>query len=416
MRNCIKKGIERFVAGALAFGVALCATGGQLAWHVRAPEILGTPTPFMGVAYGQGMFVAVVYDGRIAISRDGANWQVNKPDIVVPWIWVAFAAGRFVAGGGPPDTLVSSIDGTNWVQQPFPDIAIPTGLSSTGDRFWLCVFSGPDQARSLFTSTTGTNWVRMRGAEEFFSTADGRYYSVAYGGGVYVSVGWDTSLIGLNAFLFAPTIIISRDRTNWVTEWTGVDPADVPTHRDGTALRRVTYGDNLFVAVAASAAGKNIWWSSDGTNWTYQITSFPDLRSVAYGDGVYVAVGGYDEGLPGVILTSTDGKQWTAAEISSTNYLSDVTYGQNTFVAVGSFGQIFQSDPVVTLKTAGQPGQLLVRCPVGRTCTIEATESLGETNVWQTVGAAQITNNPSLWTDYTGTNGTNRFYRAKLEP
>jgi hypothetical protein len=406
------------LAGFGLIALETSALGAELAWHARAPELLGTATPFTGVAYGQGIFVAVIYDGRIAVSTDGVIWETSTPGSAVPWMSVGYAASRFLVVGWPTN-LVSSTDGTNWEAQTWPDIdATATGLSSSGNRFWLGTKSGLDQDRTLYASTTATNWVRS--AEEFFSSlAMGQYLSVASGGGLYVCVGWDTCAVGSNPFYFTPTILISADRTNWITELTGVDPTTPPWIRDGTALRRVTYGDNLFVAVGSSTiTGKNIWYSSDGTNWTYEVTSFPSLSSVAYGDGAYAAVGGYDNvfGIPGVILTSTDGRQWRPAQIASTNTLRDVVYGHNTFVAVGDYGQIFQSDPVVTLKATDQTGQLIIRGPLGRTCTIEATETLKEINLWQPVGTTAITNDPMLWTDFTALGVTNRFYRARLEP
>ncbi len=407
--------------GALPLALVFPAMGAQLGWHIRAPALLGAPTSFMGVAYGGGLFVAVAYDGTIAISSDAANWQTNVPPGAVPWTGVAYANGRFLAVGGIPAMLISSVDGTVWVEQPFPDVhALPTGLSSTGDRFWLCGKSGLDRARELFTSTTGSNWVRSAG--EFFELADGAYISVASSGGLYACVGWDTSSFGVPRLSSAPTILISADRTNWTTEVTGVDRADPDRVADGTGLRKVTYGDNLFIAVGNNngrylGAGRNIWYSADGIRWNYELTSFPDLASITYGDGVYVAVGGGEAlGDPGVILTSMDGQSWSAAPISSTNKLTDVVFAQNTFVVVGNYGQIFQSDLVVTLKANYQPGQMLVHAPLGRTCTIEASTRILPTSVWRPVGTAVITNNPTLWTDYLETNRVGCYYRVRLEP
>ena len=58
------------------------------------------------------------------------------------------------------------------------------------------------------------------------------------------------------------------------------------------------------------------------------------LRGVAFGNGVYVAVGTGTNGATssGVILTSTDGSQWTEATNLSAN---TVVYGAGRFVAVG---------------------------------------------------------------------------------
>src|SRR5690242_3573274 len=136
----MKSGIERAVTPLITCALAtlaFSAIGAELAWDARAPEMLGNPTSFMGVAYGEGVFVAVAFDGTIAVSRDGANWQTNMPEGPVPWLSVTHAAGKFLAVGWPTN-VVSSTDGTNWALQPMPDAnsaEVPSGLSSTGDRF-----------------------------------------------------------------------------------------------------------------------------------------------------------------------------------------------------------------------------------------------------------------------------------------
>jgi hypothetical protein len=408
---------------------------GELGWHIRAPEILGTGHNFTGVAYGNGIFIAVADDGTVGTSTNGFNWFFQQVDALAATPSIVYGGGTFLACSGYTNILLSP-DGTNWVQWPFPDHidgVERTGLSVASNRFWLCEWSGPDVARSIWNSTTGSNWVRTAGTFYYGTGSGGAYHSIAAGGGVYVAVGTDGNAWGPFYFFTAPNIIVSADRTNWDTEITGADAPDLARERDNTWLNCVTYGEGLFVAVADNClqyvnntAGRVIWYSSDGTNWTYEITTLPDLSAVVYGDGVYVAVGGAQlgntsqpsgtnwVGFPGVIVTSLDGKQWDMPQITSTNTFWSAAYGQNTFVVVGWGGQILQSDPVLTLKPTPQQNQLSIRGPIGQTCTIEATDALGEPSVWRPVRTIQLTANPMLWTDFTPTSSTNRFYRARI--
>ncbi len=65
-----------------------------------------------------------------------------------------------------------------------------------------------------------------------------------------------------------------------------------------------------------------------------------ELWGVTYGAGQFVAVG-----RAGTILTSPDGRQWTARSSGTTQWLTAVTYGAEArrFVAVGEEGRVFVS-------------------------------------------------------------------------
>jgi hypothetical protein len=113
----------------------------------------------------------------------------------------------------------------------------------------------------------------------------------------------------------------------------------------GSALHPVsalTYGNGTFVAVGWQGL---VLSSTDGINWTEgsvdwtEATSAKDLYAITYGNGVFVAVG-----WEGLVLSSTDGISWTEGSAGTTDTLNGVAYGNGTFVAVGyHLGHTFTS-------------------------------------------------------------------------
>lgn len=94
-----------------------------------------------------------------------------------------------------------------------------------------------------------------------------------------------------------------------------------------------TYGNGRFVAIAKSRSV--VMTSTDGENWTsYSTPSFSGGESVAYGGGRFVIIA-WLMSSTNYILTSTDGMSWTkySAPAGTWEY---VTYGGGRFVAVGT--------------------------------------------------------------------------------
>jgi len=142
-----------------------------------------------GVAYGNGLFVAVGGEGIILTSRDGINWSRERS---VTGEWpnsITYADGRFIAVGGGGAVLISR-DGVGWTQR-----------------------------------TTGTGVVFK-----------GILRSVAYGNGIFMAVGEN---IGEYSGTLYGIVRVSSDGINW----TELNPG---TRR---RLYAVTYGNNRFVAV-----------------------------------------------------------------------------------------------------------------------------------------------------------------------
>src|SRR6185369_56550 len=98
-----------------------------------------------GLAYGNGLFVAVNEDGanRIMTSPDGINWTARSAPVLASWEAIAYGNGLFVATADATSTYMTSPDGINWT-------ARDSGISST----WRHITYG--NGKFVATAPTGT--------------------------------------------------------------------------------------------------------------------------------------------------------------------------------------------------------------------------------------------------------------------
>jgi hypothetical protein len=154
------------------------------------------------------------------------------------------------------------------------------------------------------------------------SAANDTWNSVTYGNGLFVAVAATTTS--------NKSVMTSPDGVTW-------------TQRTATTTnnswRSVTYGNGLFVAVTATSTNKNVMTSPDGITWTLRTGQNLNTvwNSVTYGGGVFVAVGG-DYSYTDSIMYSVDGITWldaTSDPLQSQAFTS-VAYGNGVFVAIAS--------------------------------------------------------------------------------
>lgn len=80
------------------------------AWHWMPPLVSPTQDNLLGIAYGNGRFVAVGNQGSIVSSDDGTKWVQHKSRETLNF--VVYGHGQFVACNNR--TVVTSPDGVNW--------------------------------------------------------------------------------------------------------------------------------------------------------------------------------------------------------------------------------------------------------------------------------------------------------------
>ena len=300
--------------------------------------------------FGNGRFVAVAHNGRIAHSQNGTAWTAAASH---PFgnshIWgVIFANGRFVATaeGG---IVAESTDGAAWTR-----INISP---ATTNNFRAAITVGGDHIVAA-----GQN-------------------IIAYGPARPAQGPVPTQ----------PAQPPQPDGPGTGTRWGSAGATNISS----LELRGIAYGNGRYVLVGGpflNQSNGQVYHSTDGINWP-RVESHPFTRQVngiAFGNGTFVA-----GGLGGIIARSTDGITWTAiANPFGTENIQDVFFGNNMFVAVGQSGRIAYASANNLASWTAVPNSSF------GTSTIRSIANNGQT--WIAVGdggrMAISTNNLSTWT------------------
>ncbi|MCK4789893.1 MAG: hypothetical protein KAV87_39500, partial [Desulfobacteraceae bacterium] len=215
---------------------------------------------------------------------------------------------NFSIGDRTPQSNISAEPGALYARidaDGFSGLFQHEGDSGTSDDEWAKLLS-------IRQSIGGLAWTAVAAAEA------NQWYSVAYGGGVFVV----TSLDGTNRTMRSTDLGLT---------WTVVAAAEA------NSWRSVAYGDGVFVAVSLDGTNRTMRSTDLGLTWTVVAAAESNQwHSVAYGGGVFVAVS-----LDGTNRTmrSTDlGLTWSAIAAAESNSWRSVVYSNGVFVAVSTDG------------------------------------------------------------------------------
>lgn len=282
--------------------------GGNRTWKVVLSEVgdnnditawqqVTDTNNYIGVAYGNGVFVATRSNG-VSYSTDGINWNFTNPLGFVGGK-IAFGNGVFVNVGvsGGTAYVATSTDGFVW------DSRTPASNDSWsniayGNGLFVAVAQSWNSGGGIMTSSDGITWT-LRAAP----SVTGGFTDLAYGKGI-----WVATVTGSPG-----TIVTSYDGITWSDQSTGFSSL------------AVFYANGLFTT--------SKHYSEDGINWN-SATSPNTAVSITYGNGYFYAV--TDTQIK--YLYSINGITWTAINTPNLSNFKDVTFGKDTFVTVGSGG------------------------------------------------------------------------------
>jgi hypothetical protein len=237
---------------------------------------------------------------------------------------LTYGNGTFVAVGstrvGPAfvtTSILTSTDATTWTSRTAGILdQIYYGVTFGGGTFVAVGLRNPAlRTSAIAVSSNGVAWTRP----DFVTS--GTLFGVAYGNGLFVTVGSDTVTATNQP---SGRIATSTDGAIWTDRSSSTTPP----------LSAVAFGDGRFVAVG----GTNVVTSIDGITWR-SWGSATASNAITYGNGVFV-----DAGSRGTIQTSANGDTWTSRSTGTTHALFGIAYGKGRFVAVGNFGVILASD------------------------------------------------------------------------
>jgi len=275
--------------------------------------------PWRGIAYGNGLFVAIADRGAggtsnttsIATSPDGVNWTFRTIPSLTGLTNIIYQNGIFVAVGRVSQRGFYSYDGINWFDA-INMVGIVYGATYGKDKFVACKIDNP--GFRINVSYDGKTWQGVSTP----STMDLPWTGIAYGDDKYVAVA-ESNVSG--------SIAISYDGITW-NNVTRPSAGSVTTYN-------VTYGKGLFVATCDN--GK-IMTSPDGVNWTVRDTPLTGLIwKCIFAEGVFIAAGAFVSA-QNKFIYSTDGITWQVANTPSLNNWGGFAYGNGLLVSVSYNG------------------------------------------------------------------------------
>lgn len=176
-------------------------------WHTEQNPSTGddhSPDLLRGVAYGDGVFLAVGGDQNSMVMRttDGVNWEEDLAPFGGQWLGgAAYGNGRWIAAGGVGFAIYSDDGGLNWSElEGLPFSHIRTMAFADG------TFIGTGDDGLIITSSDGESFTERR--------QDGavRLDYLDWAGGTWVAAGRQWNGNGFDSSCFA-----SADAQSWVT-------------------------------------------------------------------------------------------------------------------------------------------------------------------------------------------------------
>lgn len=298
-------------------------------WELVSPHPHGRD--LAEVVFGGDRFVAVGYSVT-QTSLDGLSWDVVAHDGVhlnaVAWDGAAFVA---VGDGG---VILRSTDGQSWEQVPSPTTADLRGVAWGGGEYMAVGGEGV-----AIRSTSGVAWeaVTLPAVQNLSGVTfgEGRFY--LYGrssiilegsGSSWRSIGCpDSTTISSAAILGGRLLVVTYGSWGLLLRVFDGSAWSIPGGAPEYPQRIVRQGAQLFAFVSRGYGPTAVYSSTDGSSWTREPgTGFDNgvLRSVAVGGGRAVAVGA-----AGAWLTRQEGQAWEL-----------VSGRVDTFLDVASNGQI----------------------------------------------------------------------------
>ncbi|WP_103109192.1 cadherin-like beta sandwich domain-containing protein [Brevibacillus reuszeri] len=248
-------------------------------------------------------WIAGCSNGKVYTLADGLDpvdvtkWVEQTTGKSGKLVSIATDGDTIVVVGDSGGTLLTSVDGHNWVDR---SIRSAAGFNDVtyGQGKFLAVGRASDNRSAIYASDDGETWNKVNTA-----TPGKQLYGIAYNGAKFVAVG-------LEGYLY-----VSDDGESWVEK-------TPPAGTQSISFATVSYGAGQFYVGGTS---QTILTSPDGSTFTTEISrgSAQSVTSIAVANGKAIAAGS-----SGLLLSAA-----AVPPISSNASLSNltVTPGSLTF-------------------------------------------------------------------------------------
>ena len=230
--------------------------------------------PWKGVAYGNGIFVAVSSGSGIMYSTDGRTW--NAVSIGEFFNCVTYGNGKFVAIAS--SVIWISTDGREWTRQ---------SGNLPSDTSWHCVAYG--NGRFVAMASTGISAYSTDGISWSVGSPiiSGDWTAIIYTGSRFVAVGWRAIYTSENG-----------------SGWTNITPVDYPD-----SWLSIAYGNGVLIA---SGGTYKLRSTDGGVTWKQTPMPHTYYYGVTYANGVFVAV---TQGDKYCVYSTDGGVTWTTVAL-----------------------------------------------------------------------------------------------------
>jgi hypothetical protein len=240
------RGLFVTLMGTTASTTASTSTDG-ITWVGRT---LPTSATWSGLAYANGLFVAVSRNGNgAATSTDAITWTARTTFASTYYESVTFGNNRFVAtpSVNTSNAAASSTDGITWTASTLPASIVWGGCAFGAGIF---VILASDTGTSAATSTDGITWTtRTKPAIPAFS--------LVYGASGFVATGASSS-----------QNLLSTDGITWSTN-------SMPAYSNEWGP--LAYSGGIYVAYSAYTSTNHVAISTNGATWTgITVPGFPN--------------------------------------------------------------------------------------------------------------------------------------------